>query len=103
SSDLAAARAAVDLMQRNTRDLSAQARAGTDAAARQGQALEEQRRTAEALARDLEAARRTIEVHREIFAREGLAEAFGRVIAVVVQPGVEFGSENVIAYRPEAS
>ncbi len=49
------------------------------------------------------AARRTIEVHREIFAREGLSEAFGRVIAVVVQPGVEFGSQNVIAYRPEAS
>ncbi|MET2825632.1 D-tagatose-bisphosphate aldolase, class II, non-catalytic subunit [Mesorhizobium shangrilense] len=49
------------------------------------------------------AARRTIEVHREIFAREGLAEAFGRVIAVVVQPGVEFGSQNVVAYRPEAS
>lgn len=49
------------------------------------------------------AARRTIEVHREIFAQEGLAEAFGRVIAVVVQPGVEFGSQNVVAYRPEAS
>ncbi|MGX9145695.1 D-tagatose-bisphosphate aldolase, class II, non-catalytic subunit [Mesorhizobium sp. 128a] len=49
------------------------------------------------------AARRTIEVHREIFAREGVAEAFGRVIAVVVQPGVEFGSRNVIAYRSEAS
>ncbi|MGX5842998.1 D-tagatose-bisphosphate aldolase, class II, non-catalytic subunit [Mesorhizobium sp. ArgA1] len=49
------------------------------------------------------AARRTIEVHREIFAREGVAEAFGRVIAVVVQPGVEFGSQNVIAYRSEAS
>jgi len=49
------------------------------------------------------AARRTIEIHREIFAREGLAEAFGRVIALVVQPGVEFGSENVIAYKPEAS
>ncbi|MGX5851193.1 D-tagatose-bisphosphate aldolase, class II, non-catalytic subunit [Mesorhizobium sp. PL10] len=49
------------------------------------------------------AARRTIEVHREIFAREGVAEAFGRVIAVVVQPGVEFGSQNVVAYRPEAS
>ncbi|CAH2396436.1 D-tagatose-bisphosphate aldolase, class II, non-catalytic subunit [Mesorhizobium escarrei] len=49
------------------------------------------------------AARRTIDVHREIFAREGLAEAFGRVIAVVVQPGVEFGSQNVVAYRPEAS
>jgi D-tagatose-bisphosphate aldolase class II non-catalytic subunit len=50
-----------------------------------------------------EAARHTINVHREIFVREGLSEAFGRVIAVVVQPGVEFGSENVIAYRPELS
>ncbi|TIL77982.1 MAG: D-tagatose-bisphosphate aldolase, class II, non-catalytic subunit [Mesorhizobium sp.] len=49
------------------------------------------------------AARRTIEIHREIFAREGLGEAFGRVIALVVQPGVEFGSENVIAYKPDAS
>ncbi|CDX40303.1 tagatose 6-phosphate aldolase 1, kbaZ subunit (fragment) [Mesorhizobium sp. SOD10] len=49
------------------------------------------------------AARRTIDIHREIFSREGLEEAFGRVIAVVVQPGVEFGSENVVAYRPEAS
>ena len=49
------------------------------------------------------AARRTIEVHRQLFAREGLADAFGRVIAVVVQPGVEFGSQNVVAYRPEAS
>ena len=49
------------------------------------------------------AARRTIDVHREIFAREGLAEAFGRVIAVVVQPGVAFGSQNVVAYAPEAS
>jgi D-tagatose-bisphosphate aldolase class II non-catalytic subunit len=50
-----------------------------------------------------EAARHTIDVHREIFAREGLSDAFRRVIAVVVQPGVEFGSENVIAYRPELS
>jgi len=49
------------------------------------------------------AARRTIDVHREIFAREGLDEAFGRVIAVVVQPGVEFGSENVVAYKSDAS
>lgn len=49
------------------------------------------------------AARRTIDVHREIFAREGLTEAFGRVIALVVQPGVEFGSQNVVAYMPEAS
>ncbi|MBN9219002.1 MAG: D-tagatose-bisphosphate aldolase, class II, non-catalytic subunit [Mesorhizobium sp.] len=49
------------------------------------------------------AARRTIEIHRDIFAREGLAEAIARVIAVVVQPGVEFGSQNVVAYAPEAS
>ncbi|WP_430699257.1 D-tagatose-bisphosphate aldolase, class II, non-catalytic subunit [Mesorhizobium humile] len=49
------------------------------------------------------AARRTIDIHRDTFAREGLEEAFSRVIAVVVQPGVEFGSENVVAYRPEAS
>jgi len=48
-----------------------------------------------------EAARATIETHREIFAREGLSEAFDRCIAFVVQPGVEFGNENVVGYRPE--
>lgn len=52
---------------------------------------------------DAAAARRTIEIHRDIFAREGLTDAFGRVIAVVVQPGVEFGSQNVVAYAPEKS
>ncbi|BCP55212.1 tagatose-6-phosphate kinase [Kaistia sp. 32K] len=45
-----------------------------------------------------EAARETIAVHREAFAKAGLADAFARVIAFVVQPGVEFGSDNVIAY-----
>jgi D-tagatose-1,6-bisphosphate aldolase subunit GatZ/KbaZ len=44
------------------------------------------------------AARRTIEVHRRTFERAGLKSAFERVIAVVVQPGVEFGSENVVHY-----
>ncbi len=48
-----------------------------------------------------EAATATIETHREIFVREGLSEAFDRCIAFVVQPGVEFGNENVIGYRPE--
>ncbi|PDT04252.1 D-tagatose-bisphosphate aldolase, class II, non-catalytic subunit [Rhizobium chutanense] len=43
----------------------------------------------------------TIAIHREIFSRAGLEDAFSRVIAFVVQPGVEFGSENVIGYRPE--
>ncbi|TWF49344.1 D-tagatose-bisphosphate aldolase, class II, non-catalytic subunit [Neorhizobium alkalisoli] len=49
------------------------------------------------------AARSTIEVHRKVFAEAGLDEAFSRVIAFVVQPGVEFGSENVVAYEPELS
>lgn len=48
-----------------------------------------------------DAARTTIAIHREIFTRAGLEDAFSRVIAFVVQPGVEFGSENVIGYRPE--
>ncbi|MBO9655102.1 MAG: D-tagatose-bisphosphate aldolase, class II, non-catalytic subunit [Agrobacterium tumefaciens] len=49
------------------------------------------------------AARQTIELHREIFAKHGLSEAFERVIAFVVQPGVEFGSDNVVAYDPAAA
>jgi len=52
---------------------------------------------------DPDAARRTAEIHREVFAAHGLAEAFGRVIGLVVQPGVEFGNHNVIRYdRPAA-
>lgn len=47
------------------------------------------------------AARSTIAIHRDVFIREGLEDAFSRTIAFVVQPGVEFGSENVIPYRPE--
>ncbi|MEW9612562.1 D-tagatose-bisphosphate aldolase, class II, non-catalytic subunit [Shinella sp. S4-D37] len=47
-----------------------------------------------------DAARETIAVHREAFARAGLSDAFERVIAFVVQPGVEFGSDNVVAYDP---
>lgn len=54
----------------------------------------------EVMPTDPAAARKTIAVHRERFAREGLRLAFGRVIGLVVQPGVEFGNENVIEYRP---
>lgn len=50
-----------------------------------------------------EAALRTVEVHREAFAARGLDAAFGRAIAVVVQPGVEFGHDAVAVYRPEAA
>ncbi|KQY41113.1 tagatose-bisphosphate aldolase [Rhizobium sp. Root491] len=50
-----------------------------------------------------QAARMTIDLHREIFAQYGLSDAFERVIAFVVQPGVEFGSDNVVAYNPDAA
>src|SRR5919107_5770146 len=39
-----------------------------------------------------EDARRTVQIHEAAFADAGQADAFTRVIAVVVQPGVEFGS-----------
>lgn len=43
-------------------------------------------------------ASRTVQIHESAFARAGQADAFSRVIAVVVQPGVEFGSHNVVDY-----
>lgn len=46
------------------------------------------------------AARQTIAVHREVFGGAGMQDAFGRVLGIVVQPGVEFGNHNVIAYDP---
>ena len=46
------------------------------------------------------AALRTHAVHRDIFASGGLSEAFSRVIALVVQPGVEFGNRNLVHYHP---
>ena len=48
-----------------------------------------------------EAALRTVDVHRQAFAALGLEDAFARAVGVVVQPGVEFASADVIAYRPE--
>ena len=53
------------------------------------------------LAAVAEAAAATLRVHREAFAAAGAEAAFGRVIALVVQPGVEFGNANVVVYRPE--
>jgi D-tagatose-1,6-bisphosphate aldolase subunit GatZ/KbaZ len=51
----------------------------------------------------VEDARRTLEVTREAFLREGLEAAWERVIALVVQPGVEFGDDFVLDYNPEAA
>ena len=48
-----------------------------------------------------EAVLRTVEVHRQAFKAAGLEKAFARVIGVVVQPGVEFSSTDVVTYRPE--
>ena len=48
-----------------------------------------------------EAALRTVEVHRKAFGDAGVEAAFARAIGVVVQPGVEFGSTEVIPYKPE--
>lgn len=50
---------------------------------------------------DPAAARRTYEVHSRSFAEKGLEAAFQRVIGLVVQPGVEFGNANVVAYQPD--
>jgi len=48
-----------------------------------------------------EAAEQTVEIHRNAFIQAGLEEAWGRVIGLVVQPGVEFGHDSVIIYKPE--
>ena len=49
------------------------------------------------------AARTTIEAHHAAFAESGLHEAWGRVLAVVVQPGVEFDHQRVFDYDPQAA
>lgn len=48
-----------------------------------------------------QSARETIELHRQAFIQQGLDGVFARVIGLVVQPGVEFGNENVVVYQPE--
>ena len=50
-----------------------------------------------------EAALETVEVHRRAFAARGLDAAFSRAIGAVVQPGVEFGNENVVIYDRKAA
>ena len=44
------------------------------------------------------AASKTIDVHRQAFLEAGLHEAWERVLAAVVQPGVEFGHDSVVEY-----
>lgn len=47
-----------------------------------------------------EAAHKTIETHRQAFARRRLLAAWERVIGLVVQPGVEFDHHKVVDYVP---
>jgi len=47
-----------------------------------------------------EAAQRTLDIHREVFHRHGLDPVWPRVIAMVVQPGVEFNHDSVVDYIP---
>ena len=47
-----------------------------------------------------EAALRTFELHRAAFAARGVGGAIDKVIALVVQPGVDMGNTQVFAYDP---
>ncbi len=49
------------------------------------------------------AAMDTLAVHRAAFERAGLGSAWSRVVALVVQPAVEFDHLQVIDYVPEAT
>ena len=48
-----------------------------------------------------EFAQQTIDISRQAFFREGLQSAWERVVALVVQPGVEFGDDFVYPYQPD--
>ena len=49
------------------------------------------------------AALATLDMHRHLFAEAGLHAAWERVIATVVQPGVEFDHMKVVDYNPAAA
>ena len=50
-----------------------------------------------------EAFRDTVSTYQRIWTEEGVGEGMQDVIAVVVQPGVEFGDEQVFDYNPAAA
>ena len=45
-----------------------------------------------------EAAHRTFELHRQAFSERGVADALDKVVALVVQPGVDMGNTQVFGY-----
>ncbi len=50
-----------------------------------------------------EAAGHTLKVYEEEFCKAGFPEAFENIIGIVVQPGVEFGDEEIHRYDREAA
>ncbi|MCB8879950.1 D-tagatose-bisphosphate aldolase, class II, non-catalytic subunit [Acidisoma cellulosilytica] len=52
---------------------------------------------------DPEAPLTTYAIHRQVFTEQGLGRMLGRVIALVVQPGVEHGNESVTRYSSAAA
>jgi D-tagatose-1,6-bisphosphate aldolase subunit GatZ/KbaZ len=42
----------------------------------------------------------TWRAHERAFAQAGLGDAFARVVAIVVQPGLDFGNEDVVHFAP---
>ena len=46
----------------------------------------------------VQAAAHTLAIHKQAFLEEGLSDAWSRVIALVVQPGVEFDHDGVVNY-----
>ncbi|MCQ4969273.1 MULTISPECIES: tagatose-bisphosphate aldolase subunit GatZ [Atlantibacter] len=48
-----------------------------------------------------EAAMETIQTHYDAFAKLDLHDAIERIIAIVVQPGVEFDHSSIVHYQPE--
>ena len=49
---------------------------------------------------DTTSVRRTVDVHQSAFHRHGLDQAWERVIALVVEPGLEFNNDSVSDYEP---
>lgn len=46
-----------------------------------------------------ESVKATWSAHQRAFAQLGLQEAFSRVVAIVVQPGLDFGNEDVVTFE----
>ena len=47
--------------------------------------------------------RDTVATHRDAFAARGLEAAWGRIVSVVTQPGVDFGHSRVYPYEADAA